>query len=79
MGNPMAENLIKSGKKVRVFDVSKEMMEQAKKQGLSTSDSIDSLGPFNDKRDYFATSVLSQSMFNNRQARTITNYVTSSS
>ena len=26
------------------------------------SDSIDSLGPFNDKRDYFATSVLSQSI-----------------
>ena len=26
------------------------------------SDSIDSLGPFDDKRDYFATSVLSQSI-----------------
>ncbi len=26
------------------------------------SDSIDSLGPFNDKRDYFATSVLSESI-----------------
>ena len=26
------------------------------------SDSIDALGPFNDKRDYFATSVLSQSI-----------------
>ena len=26
------------------------------------SDSIDSLGPFSDKRDYFATSVLSQSI-----------------
>ena len=28
MGNPMAENLLKSGKKITVFDVSKEMMEQ---------------------------------------------------
>ena len=26
------------------------------------SDSIDAIGPFNDKRDYFATSVLSQSI-----------------
>ena len=33
MGNPMAENLHKSGKKITVFDVSKEMMEQAKKKG----------------------------------------------
>ena len=32
MGNPMAENLLKSGKKITVFDVSKEMMEQAKKK-----------------------------------------------
>ncbi len=43
MGNPMAQNLLNSGKKITIFDVSKEMMEQAKKQGLSTSDSIDSL------------------------------------
>jgi len=28
MGNPMAENLIKAGKKVRVFDVSNEMIER---------------------------------------------------
>jgi len=43
MGNPMAENLLKSGKKITVFDVSKEMMEKAKKKGLNTSESIESL------------------------------------
>ena len=43
MGNPMALNLLKSGKKITVFDVSKEMMEQAKKKGLSISESIESL------------------------------------
>ena len=43
MGNPMAENLLKSGKKIRVFDVSNKMIEQAKKKGLNTADSIESL------------------------------------
>ena len=43
MGNPMAENLHKSGKKITVFDVSKEMMERAEKKGLNTSDSIETL------------------------------------
>ncbi len=43
MGNPMAENLFKSGKKITVFDVSKEMMEQAKKKKLNTSESIENL------------------------------------
>ena len=43
MGNPMAENLLKSGKKITVFDVSKETMENAKKKGLNTSESIESL------------------------------------
>jgi len=43
MGNPMAENLHKSGKKITVFDVSKEMMEEAKKKGLNTSESIETL------------------------------------
>ena len=43
MGNPMAQNLLNSGKKITIFDVSKKIMEQAKKQGLSTSDSINSL------------------------------------
>ncbi len=43
MGNPMAENLLKSGKKITVFDVSKEMMEKAKKKGLNISESIEAL------------------------------------
>ena len=43
MGNPMAENLLKSGKKIKVFDVSNEMIERAKKKGLNTADSIESL------------------------------------
>ena len=30
MGNPMANNLVKAGKKVKVFDVSKNMIEKAK-------------------------------------------------
>ena len=32
MGNPMAENLIKAGKKIKVYDVSKEMIEKAKEK-----------------------------------------------
>ena len=28
MGNPMAENLLKSGKQITVFDVSNKMIEQ---------------------------------------------------
>ena len=47
MGNPMAVNLLKSGKQITVFDVSKKMIEQAKKNGLNTSESIESL--INDK------------------------------
>jgi len=43
MGNPMAENLIKAGKKVRVFDVSKEMIEKAKEKKFDIADSIDDL------------------------------------
>jgi len=39
----MAENLLKSGKKITVFDVSKETMENAKKKGLNISESIESL------------------------------------
>ena len=35
MGNPMVENLIKSGKKVRVYDVSKKMQERAKEKNKS--------------------------------------------
>ena len=43
MGNPMAENLIKAGKKVRVFDVSKEMIEKAKEKKFDIADSINDL------------------------------------
>jgi 3-hydroxyisobutyrate dehydrogenase len=43
MGNPMAVNLLKSEKKVKVFDISNKMIEQAKKKGLNTVDSIDTL------------------------------------
>ena len=30
MGNPMAHNLVKARKKVKVFDISKNMIEKAK-------------------------------------------------
>ena len=46
MGNPMAENLLKSGKRIRVFDTSNKMIELAKKKGLNTVDSIDTLKNF---------------------------------
>ena len=34
MGLPMAENLMKSGKKIRVFDVSKKTIKIAKEKKL---------------------------------------------
>ena len=43
MGNPMAENLLKSGKKIIVFDVSNKILEQAKKKGLNTAESLETL------------------------------------
>jgi len=43
MGNPMAENLIKAGKKVRVFDVSKEMVEKAKEKKFDVANSVNDL------------------------------------
>ena len=43
MGNPMAENLIKAGKNVRVFDVSNEMIEKAREKKFDIADSIDDL------------------------------------
>ena len=43
MGNPMAENLMKSGKKVKVFDVSKKMIEKAKEKNLDIAESLDDL------------------------------------
>ncbi len=43
MGNPMAENLMKAGKKVKVFDVSKEMIQKAKEKKLEVVESLDQL------------------------------------
>ncbi|GIS78328.1 MAG: hypothetical protein CM1200mP13_16870 [Candidatus Pelagibacterales bacterium] len=43
MGNPMAEKLIKAKKKVRVFDVSKEMIDKAKEKKFDVADSIENL------------------------------------
>ena len=43
MGNPMAENLIKAGKKVRVHDVSKEMIQKAKEKKFDIANDIDDL------------------------------------
>ena len=34
MGNPMAENLMQTGKKIKVFDLSKKMIEKAKEKKL---------------------------------------------
>ena len=43
MGNPMANQLVKAGKDVRVFDVSLPIIEIAKKSGLNVIRSIDEL------------------------------------
>ena len=43
MGNPMAENLVKAGKKVKVFDVSKKMIEKAKEKNLDVVENLDDL------------------------------------
>jgi len=43
MGNPMAENLIKAGKKVRVYDVSKKMIDKAKEKKFDIASDIDDL------------------------------------
>ena len=43
MGNPMAENLVKAGKKVRVYDVSKEMIEKAKEKKFDIANNVDDL------------------------------------
>ena len=43
MGNPMAVNLMKAGKKVKVFDVSKKMIEKAKEKNLDVVDNLDDL------------------------------------
>ena len=43
MGNPMAQNLMKAGKKVKVFDVSKKMLEKAKEKKLAIVENLDDL------------------------------------
>jgi len=43
MGNPMAENLVKAKKKVKVFDVSKKMIKKAKEKNLDVVESLDDL------------------------------------
>ena len=43
MGGPMAENLLKSGKEIKVFDVSNLMLEKAKEKGLEVATNIKDL------------------------------------
>ena len=43
MGCPMAENLMKAGKTVKVFDVSKKMMDLAKDKNLETISNLNDL------------------------------------
>ena len=41
MGSPMAENLVKAGKKVRAFDISKKVIDQAKEKNLNVVENLD--------------------------------------
>ena len=43
MGCPMAENLMKAGKNVKVYDVSKKMLDIAKDKNLETIENLDDL------------------------------------
>ena len=43
MWNPMANNLVKAGKKVKVFDVSKNMIEKAREKKLEVVENLDDL------------------------------------
>ena len=43
MGCPMAENLMKAGKSVKVFDVSKKMLEIARDKNLEIIEHLDDL------------------------------------
>jgi len=43
MGNPMAGNLVKAGKKIRVYDISKEIVDRAKENKFDVANSIDDL------------------------------------
>ena len=41
MGLPMAKNLMDAGKKVKVFDVSRAMIDKAKKENLIVAENLD--------------------------------------
>ena len=43
MGNPMANQLVKAGQNVKVFDISPEIIEIAKKSGLNVTNSMEEL------------------------------------
>ena len=43
MGNPMAKNLMNAGKKVKVFDISKKMIEKARENNLEVVECLDDL------------------------------------
>ena len=43
MGCPMAENLMKAGKTVKVFDVSKKILDIARDKNLETISNLDEL------------------------------------
>jgi len=43
MGNPMAKNLMNAGKKVKVFDISKNMIAKAKKNNLEVVENLEDL------------------------------------
>ena len=43
MGCPMAENLMKAGQNVKVFDVSKKMLEIAKDKNLNIAENLGDL------------------------------------
>ena len=40
MGNPMADQLVKAGKKVKVYDVSAKMIQKAKDAKLNVVDTL---------------------------------------
>ena len=43
MGSPMAENLVKAGKNVKVFDTSESVVEKAKEKKLEVAKNLDEL------------------------------------
>ena len=41
MGNPMADQLVKAGKKVKVYDVSPEVIQKAKEAKLNVVETLE--------------------------------------